>query len=428
MQLVDVLAFLGFVETLILLAYATRCYIFTWVARRSGRSDDPDPSADDPPSNPFVTVLLPVYNEPNVIDRLLTCCTSFDFPDYEVIVIDDSADETQQKLEKWKGRPRVKLIHRNSRRGWKGGALNDGLDNIDPRSTHILVLDADFVPPSNMLQRFLSRFTNEKIAAVQGYQRHDLNADENWVTKGIRVTFSANNMVEFNAKNALNLIILLTGSVYMVRADVLRKLRFEEDITEDWNLTLRLYEAGYKVVYDPTLIASGECSRTLTRYFRQNIRWAEGHTRNFKRHFWRMLRCDYLSLREKVEFVLFGGVYLNSVMVLASMIGGILSLPSWSYALSVTYAVASILFVIAGIPAPIFASWVALRLEKAEGESRRIPYSLFLAYITTPVIAYASLKGLLTTNGFFHRTFKTGRVTRSALSWSRTRGKTLTPK
>ena len=314
MNLVELVFLLGFVETVILFLYAIRWYVFTFVSLRSKLADNPGKHDCNPPSC-FVSVLLPVYNEPEVVDRLVRSCTAFNSPKYEVVVVDDSNDGvTTEKLEAWCGHPRVKVIHRDSRRGWKGGALNVGLDHADPRSTHVLVFDADFVPPSDLVSRFISRFEDEGVVAVQGYQRHDLNADENWITKGVRVWFSTYNMVELNGQQKLGLFVPLTGSVFMIRADVLRKLRFQEVTDEDWNLTMRLYENGYKILYDPTLVASAECPSTLRRLFKQHARWAEGHTRTFRNHFLEIWKCKSLRLREKADFVLTGYTFLNSVL------------------------------------------------------------------------------------------------------------------
>ncbi len=101
-----------------------------------------------------------------------------------------------------------------------------------------MVFDADFVPPSNLVSRFVQKFSDEKTVAVQGYQRHDLNANENWVTKGVRVWHSMYNMVELNGKQILGLFIPLTGGVFMIRTDVLKELNFEEVTDEDWDLTV----------------------------------------------------------------------------------------------------------------------------------------------------------------------------------------------
>jgi len=412
---------LGFIETIIASLYAIRYYLFTIVSLRTKTFGNPikhgnpaEHNCNQPSS--FITILLPLYNEPNVVDRLMKACTAFHSPQYEVVVIDDSDDgKTGRKLKAWRDHPNVKVIHRNSRKGWKAGALNIGLGHADPRSTHVLVLDADFIPPSDLLERFLLRFTDEKIAAVQGYQKHDLNAEENWITKGIRVLFSTDYVVELNAKKRMGLFVQLTGSVYMIRTDVLRRLRYGDDITEDWNLTLRLYEEDYKIIYDSTLAVSGECPSTLTRFLKQQTRWAEGHTRNFRRHFWKILKSKSITLREKIDFLFIGNAYLNSILVAILTLAGLISVLFPSYASSIPYVKAGTLLVSICMPSAIIAPVVALLKEGAKDDMSKIPYAFALNYVTFLVTAYAALKGLFTNNGYFHRTYKTGKVTRKSL-------------
>ena len=84
---------------LVLFLYSLRYYIFT-PAAFSVKPVESWSSELDPNVDPFVTILLPMYNERNVVDRLLTACTSLDYPNYEVIVIDDSDDGTTDRLEK----------------------------------------------------------------------------------------------------------------------------------------------------------------------------------------------------------------------------------------------------------------------------------------------------------------------------------------
>ena len=422
-QLIYMLSLIGFIETMVFLLYAIRYYIFSFIILKTRTPSNNNFSELSKNSDAFITILLPTYNEQNVIDRLLTACTSFDFSNYEVILIDDSIDESMKTIMKWKNHPRLKIIHRTSRDGWKGGALNIGLTHVNPQSTHSLILDADFVPPKNLLQRFLTRFTDDQIVVVQGYQVHDLNAEENWITKGVRVMFSVTNMIEMNAKNKLKLLLPITGSVYMIRTELLKKLRFDKSITEDWSLTLKLYMAGYKVIYDPTLTASAECSNTLLKFFRQNARWAEGHTRNFRKYFWEILKNKGLSVREKLEFLFLGSLYLNTILIVTTTIGGILVLgsdPNLTYSLNLTPTILSIFFTIVGILSVVFADIVALKSEGCSSDLPKIPYSLILGYITTPITAYYSLKGLLSDKGHFHRTYKTGKITKpSILSYLR---------
>ncbi|KON30673.1 hypothetical protein AC477_04760 [miscellaneous Crenarchaeota group-1 archaeon SG8-32-1] len=69
----------------------------------------------------------------------------------------------------------------------------------------------------------MSRFKDSQILVVQGYQRHDLNADENWITKGVRVWTSLYNMVELNGQQKMGLFSPLKGCVFMIRSEVVKK-------------------------------------------------------------------------------------------------------------------------------------------------------------------------------------------------------------
>jgi hypothetical protein len=70
------------------------------------------------------------------------------------------------------------------------------------------------------------------------------------------------------------------------------------------------------------------------------------------------------------------------------------------------------LFLAATIPAGISASLVALKLEGAKKDFKKVGYAWILNYIATPVIAFAALKGLFSKKGYFHRTRKTGKITK----------------
>ena len=73
--------------------------------------------------------------------------------------------------------------------------MKEAMRYIHPLAEYIVVFDADFVPPTNILRQFIHQFRlHEKdvkpVAAVQGYQLHYLNRNENWITKGVRAEFS----------------------------------------------------------------------------------------------------------------------------------------------------------------------------------------------------------------------------------------------
>ncbi|OYT52441.1 hypothetical protein B6U66_01965, partial [Candidatus Bathyarchaeota archaeon ex4484_135] len=50
---------------------------------------------------PFVTIMIPCYNEKDIVERTIESCLSVDYDNFEILVVDDSTDETVEILKKW---------------------------------------------------------------------------------------------------------------------------------------------------------------------------------------------------------------------------------------------------------------------------------------------------------------------------------------
>ncbi|MDB4272585.1 glycosyltransferase, partial [bacterium] len=136
---------------------------------------------------PLVTVQLPVFNEMHVVDRLLDAVAAMDYPQdkLQIQILDDSTDETVEISMAGAERLRqqgfdAECIHRTDRTGFKAGALENGMKVS--KGEYILILDADFVPNPDLLQKTMHHFTNEKIALVQTRWGH-LNRKYNALTR-----------------------------------------------------------------------------------------------------------------------------------------------------------------------------------------------------------------------------------------------------
>ncbi len=273
----------------------------------------PDVSEVELQRHPFVSIHLPLFNEKRVVNRLLTAMTSLTYENYEVIICDDSTDETKDKVNEWRNHPKVKISHRDTREGYKGAALAQALTLMDPKTEFVVVFDADFIPFGDSIEQFLKyfqlftgslekdKYTNSNIAAAQGYQWHILNKSENWVTRGVRTEYSGSYVIERSGVEIYQGLKQIAGSVFMVRADLLKSFGWGTSITEDLELTLRLYAQGYKVAYTPYIQAPSECVSTIKRLIRQRMRWAEGHSHNIKKMFKRVITSPNLTIFEKFE-------------------------------------------------------------------------------------------------------------------------------
>jgi len=419
---------------------------------------------------PFVSVHIPLYNEKNVVRRLIAAVTSFDYPNYEVILCDDSTDETTdiireymqgflpsgQILEEERGQDYtlsqvqvasgifLKHLHRFSRSGFKGGALKLALSKTNPKTEFVSVFDADFVPYPDSLTQFLKYFQlasgtldfrqvsskpletgdNSRhlaptakpfanIAAVQGYQWHVLNKSENWITRGVRSEYSGSYVIERSAVEIFGGLKMIAGSVYIIRKDVLEEIGWGTSITEDFELTLRLYEKGYKVVYTPYIQAPAECVSTIKRLARQRMRWAEGHSHNIRKMFKKLIISPNLSLAEKLEFLYLSPYYLQAFFFVVGTLSWLIAetiflarLPFWTE----VWGWSLVLTNLFSLP---LLNTVGLFLEESEERDYLgILSFLALSYILVPFQAYAALKGFLEEKeGPWFRTPKTGRIT-----------------
>ena len=371
---------------------------------------------------PFVSIHIATYNEKRVVGRLLEACSKLNYSNYEVILVDDSTDDSMEVLEPWTKVPRFKIIHRNTRDGFKGGALTYALKAMDPRTEYVAIFDADAVPFPGVLNDLLYHFyTNggepprriPEIGAVQSYQWHVLNKSESWLTAAVRTEYAGSYMIERPYQQILSSMKMIAGTAYMIRAELLRELGWGRSLTEDWELTLRMYAKGYKVVYTPYAETPAECVATFSRLARQRMRWAEGHSYNVNKWFFTILRSKHLSLMEKTEFLYYGLYYLQAALFMLGSGAWLTSelilhvhIPTWTALLGWSL---------------LFSNLFSLPLMNLGGllleGSPRKDYSgvlgaVALSFLLVPFQAWASVKGLFEKHeGPWFRTPKTGRVT-----------------
>ena len=392
--------------------------------------------------HPFVSVHVAAYNEKRVIERLLNALSQLEYPEYEVVVVDDSTDESVQILQQWVGRPRFKILHRTSRSGYKGGALREALKVMDSRTEYVVVFDADSVPFPDSIERLLPLFYRVsdgassrrfeaafghteppsepgqikrrlEVAAVQSYQWHVLNKSESWLTEAVRAEYAGSYMIERPFQDAVGSLKMIAGTAYMIRADVLRNVGWGTSITEDWELTLKLYARGYKVIYTPWAETPAECVSTFARLARQRMRWAEGHTHNVRKWFLPMLRSPLVTPIEKLEFLYDSTYYLQAGLFVLGSVSWLVSevvfrthVPGWTALLGW-----SLLF--SNVFALPLMNLGGLILEEAPARDVQGVFgALVLSFALVPFQGWAALKGLISKDeGPWFRTPKTGRVT-----------------
>ena len=240
----------------------------------------------NPAEMPSVTVQLPVYNEPAVVDRLLDGVCSLNYPleRLEVQVLDDSDDETTATLdrliaERRAAGIRIEHLRRGSRHGYKAGALNYGL----PRASGelIAIFDADFIPDPAFLLGTVAPFADGTVAAVQtrwGY----LNRTESWLTRMQVALLDTQFEVEHRVRARLPLLFHTCGSGVVWRRAAIEQLGGwpEGHSAEDLDLAYLAQMDGWKIGYRPSVLCRGELPHTVPEFETQQMKWAYVGTRS----------------------------------------------------------------------------------------------------------------------------------------------------
>ena len=232
---------------------------------------------------PFVSIHIPVYNDP-VATRCIEHCLKFDYPKdkFEILVADDSKDNTKEILDKYtkKYKTKVRVIRRESRKGFKAGALNNLLKFT--KGDFIVVLDSDFTPSRGFLKKIVRpMIDDEKVAYTQSRMGY-VNTNQNFITKFATAAMMMHHQMVLPINNSVG-TPLLCGSGDAIRKSVLLKMgRWNENsLTEDADLSMKIILSGYKCVYLPNVRANGEMPFTLMGFFRQQTRWTYGTIRVF---------------------------------------------------------------------------------------------------------------------------------------------------
>jgi len=257
------------------------------------------------------------------------------------------------------------------------------------------------------------RLQHSNLAAVQGYQWHILNKNENWITRGVRTEYSGSYIIERSSDELMGSLKQISGAVYMIRRDPLEKVGWKTSITEDFQLSLRLYEQGYKVAFTPYIQAPSECVSTLKRLIRQRMRWAEGHSHNIRQMFLPLIKSPKLSAIEKIQVLYLSPYYLQAAFFMVGNLAWFLAETIFRVRLPFWTSLWGWSLVFSNLFALPLMNGVGMFVEEAEERDYLGLLSfVVLCYLVIPFQAWAAIKGFMEKEeGTWFRTPKTGNIT-----------------
>lgn len=359
---------------------------------------------------PLVSILVPVYNEGKVIKSVINALLNLDYPNYEIIIIDDgSTDDTltisNEIINQQSFIPKRNsiLILTQSNQG-KARALNYGLDYA--RGEFIVCVDGDSLITSDTLRKGLRLFQDPKVGAVAGNVKA---VNRNQMVSLLQTLEYVEGLnMPRRAQGLFGLVNIVPGPIGFFRRQTLEVVgRYSSDtFAEDCDVTLKILKAGWKVLYEPEAKAFTEVPETWLDLIKQRYRWTRGIIQSIRKH----------------KDILFNpGINFRATVIFWQMIYEALIWPAMNI-------FAHLFFILIALPfgfSPLIVFWwlqlLALDMTTAlfsvaceEEQTKLVPYAiiyrLFYIIVIDIIKAFAAVEEFLSLGMSWDKIERNGRI------------------
>ena len=239
---------------------------------------------------PAVSVLIPSYNEEKVICSTIDSILNSNYPNLEIIVIDDCSTDNSLRLVQEKYHTNYKVSILTKPNGGKAEALNFGIRSA--KHDFIVSMDADTVFLPDTINKMMQKFADPKVGGVAGfveigndyfYQKakggsQAKNAKFNWLTTCQRLEYIFGQNFDKQAYDGLGCVIVVPGAIGAWRKQVVLDVGgYKTDtLAEDTDLTVRILRSGWDIKYCKDAFCVTEAPETIRQFWKQRIRWQFG--------------------------------------------------------------------------------------------------------------------------------------------------------
>lgn len=284
---------------------------------------------------PFVSVVIPAYNEEQFIAMTIQSALTIDYPNYEVIIVDDgSTDNTLAIARRFEGVYEfgpVRVLTKPN--GGKWTAHNFAFRQV--RGEFILCTDADSRLDAQCMRAGILRLLSDpKADGVAGYTR--VMQRHNWLLGMQALEFVIWNGALRIPQGRFGAVSCIPGPMGLFRKAALANVYehfgklpqpqkpgvydgpFEHDtFAEDFDLTVAMQLLGGKVLYDPLAACDADCPTTMFDLLNQRYRWSRGSLQVLRKIYRRCVDVPLFRRPALLTWLILSYVYDVAVFVFA---------------------------------------------------------------------------------------------------------------
>ena len=225
---------------------------------------------------PEVTFMVAAYNEERWIETKLENCFAFNYPKdklHFLFVTDGSDDRTAEIIEKYQlpEGVQLRLFHSPERRG-KIAAVDRVMEFV--KTPIVIYTDANTLVNEMAIKNIVRHYENPKVGAVAGEKRIQLSDKDEASSAGEGIYWKYESQLK-KWDSELYSVVGAAGELFSIRTNLYEAVA-KDTIIEDFYMTLRIAQKGYRVIYEPEAYAVETSSASVGEELKRKIRIAAG--------------------------------------------------------------------------------------------------------------------------------------------------------
>lgn len=248
---------------------------------------------------PEVTLFITAYNEEAMVKEKMDNCLALEYPTDKLKIVwvtDGSNDGTNELL---KAYPQVTVLFQPERQG-KTAALNRGMGFVS--SPIVVFTDANTMINSEAIRNIVAEFTDAKVGCVAGEKRIASKEKDGAAGGGEGIYWKYESTLKA-LDSRLYSAVGAAGELFAIRRELFEVME-RDTLLDDFILSLRIAQKGYKIAYCDRAYAIESASTNMKEEEKRKVRIAAGGLQSIWRlrsllniFRYRMLSFQYISHR-----------------------------------------------------------------------------------------------------------------------------------
>lgn len=220
---------------------------------------------------PEVCLFVTAFNEKDYIEQKVANSFALDYPKEKIQYIwvtDGSDDGTPELLKQY---PELEVFHEPERKG-KMNAMNRGMQFV--KAPIVIFSDTNTVLGLNSIREIVKEFSKSDVGCVAGEKRIIENQAESAAGAGEGLYWKFESWIK-KMDSDLNSAVGAVGELFAIRTELFEKVE-TDTLLDDFIISLRIAQKGYKIAYSPEAYAQETASLNVNEELKRKVRIAAG--------------------------------------------------------------------------------------------------------------------------------------------------------